>query len=44
MVTPSRRFRVAFSFAGEKQILYDEYHSGEFARADLGIYLPDLYQ
>ncbi len=56
-----RRFRVAFSFAGEKRpyveevaallaakigwqkILYDKYHEAEFARADLGTYLPKLY-
>jgi len=59
--TNSKRFRVAFSFAGgkrdfvgktarilanlfgEKSILYDKYHEAEFARSDLGIYLPDLY-
>ncbi len=57
----SKRFRVAFSFAGEKRefveqvagilalsfgeaaILYDKYHEAEFARYDLGIYLPKLY-
>jgi tetratricopeptide (TPR) repeat protein len=57
----SRRFRIAFSFAGEKRdfvakvaailakrfgeeaILYDKYHEAEFARHDLGIYLPKLY-
>ena len=57
----SKRFRVAFSFAGEKRkfvadvasilstrfgqaaILYDKYHEAEFARRDLGFYLPDLY-
>jgi tetratricopeptide (TPR) repeat protein len=57
----SKRFRVAFSFAGEKRdfvsevagilakhfgqdrILYDRFHEAEFARRDLGIYLPDLY-
>ncbi|MGH8625184.1 MAG: DUF4062 domain-containing protein [Gammaproteobacteria bacterium] len=56
-----RRFRVAFSFAGEKRdfvakvaavlaqrfgefaILYDKYHEAEFARSDLGTYLPKLY-
>ncbi|MEQ1747863.1 MAG: tetratricopeptide repeat protein [Prosthecobacter sp.] len=55
------RFRIAFSFAGEKRpfvkevadilakrfgqeaILYDKYHEAEFARHDLGIYLPKLY-
>lgn len=55
------RFRIAFSFAGEKRIfvskvadilaqrfgeeavLYDKYHEAEFARRDLGVYLPDLY-
>lgn len=57
----TKRFRVAFSFAGEKRdfvarlaailaarfseaaILYDKYHEAEFARGDLGLYLPDLY-
>jgi hypothetical protein len=57
----TRRFRIAFSFAGEKRdyvaqvanilaqkfnqaaILYDKYHEAEFARHDLGIYLPKLY-
>ncbi|HEX7174195.1 MAG TPA: AAA family ATPase, partial [Pyrinomonadaceae bacterium] len=57
----SKRFRIAFSFAGEKRdfvkqvaailaerfgeaaILYDKYHEAEFARYDLGIYLPKLY-
>lgn len=57
----AKRFRIAFSFAGEKRdfvaevaailarkfgeqaILYDKYHEAEFARRDLGIYLPDLY-
>lgn len=61
MSQPSKRFRVAFSFAGEKRafvemvagllavefgkraILYDKYHEAEFARRDLGIYLPELY-
>ncbi|HEX3184425.1 MAG TPA: tetratricopeptide repeat protein [Pyrinomonadaceae bacterium] len=56
-----KRFRVAFSFTGEKRafvaevarilgerfgetaILYDKYHEAEFARRDLGIYLPELY-
>src|SRR5262245_14532657 len=56
-----RRFRIAFSFAGEKRdfvekvadilaakfkkkaILYDRYHEAEFARRDLGRYLPKLY-
>jgi len=28
---------------GEVAILYDKYHESEFARRDLGIYLPDLY-
>ena len=59
--TSGKRFRVAFSFAGEKRgfvskvaailagrfdedhILYDKYHEPEFARRDLGIYLPKLY-
>lgn len=58
---PTKRFRIAFSFAGEKrefvekvaellgaqfgkdQILYDKYHEAEFARFNLGIYLPKLY-
>jgi tetratricopeptide (TPR) repeat protein len=57
----TKRFRIAFSFAGEKRdyvekvadllaerfgrdaILYDKYHEAEFARHDLGIYLPKLY-
>jgi tetratricopeptide (TPR) repeat protein len=57
----TKRFRIAFSFAGEKRdfvkqvadrlakrferdrILYDKYHEAEFARHDLGIYLPNLY-
>ena len=57
----AKRFRVAFSFAGEKRefvekvaallarqfgkgaILYDKFHEAEFARRNLGIYLPDLY-
>lgn len=57
----AKRFRIAFSFTGEKRnfvsevaailakrfseeaILYDKYHEAEFARRDLGIYLPDLY-
>ncbi len=56
-----KRFRIAFSFAGEKRdyvskvaailakqfgegaILYDKFHESEFARYDLGIYLPKLY-
>jgi tetratricopeptide (TPR) repeat protein len=56
-----RRFRIAFSFAGERRdfvekvaailarqfgdaaILYDKYHEAEFARHDLGLYLPGLY-
>lgn len=58
----TRRFRIAFSFAGEKRgfvsqvaallgerfgreaILYDKFHEAEFARHDLGIYLPKLYR
>lgn len=28
---------------GEAAILYDKYHEAEFARRDLGIYLPELY-
>jgi nucleoside phosphorylase/predicted acylesterase/phospholipase RssA len=61
MNATAKRFRVAFSFAGEKRdfvaqvaallaarfteaaILYDKYHEAEFARRDLGFYLPDLY-
>lgn len=57
----AKRFRIAFSFAGEKRafvkevaailalkfgeenILYDKYHEAEFARYDLGMYLPQLY-
>jgi hypothetical protein len=56
----TKRFRIAFSFAGEKRdfvaqvaailaqrfggavILYDKYHEAEFARRNLGIYLPEL--
>lgn len=56
-----KRFRIAFSFAGEKRpfvkevadilakrfgqsaILYDKFHEAEFARNDLSIYLPNLY-
>ncbi|MGZ5077769.1 MAG: hypothetical protein ACXWFG_04870 [Methylobacter sp.] len=59
--TNIKRFRIAFSFAGEKRdfveatarilaqrfgeerILYDKFHEAEFARYDLGIYLPKLY-
>src|SRR6185436_10530180 len=58
---PARRFRVAFSFAGEKRefvsemaaiiaerfgeeaVLYDRFHEAEFARDDLGLHLPNLY-
>jgi hypothetical protein len=57
----AKRFRIAFSFAGEKRdfvaqvaailaqrftkaaILYDKFHEAEFARYDLGVYLPGLY-
>jgi tetratricopeptide (TPR) repeat protein len=60
-IMSDKRFRIAFSFAGEKRdfvsqvaailagrfgeqkILYDKYHEAEFARRDLGIYLPELY-
>ena len=28
---------------GREHILYDKYHEAEFARRDLGIYLPELY-
>jgi tetratricopeptide (TPR) repeat protein len=59
--TPAKRFRIAFSFAGERRefvsvvasilaarfgkeaILYDKFHEAEFARHDLGVYLPLLY-
>lgn len=59
--TNLKRFRIAFSFAGEKRdfveatakilaqrfgeerILYDKFHEAEFARFNLGIYLPKLY-
>lgn len=59
--THIKRFRIAFSFAGEKRdfveatarilaqrfgedkILYDQFHEAEFARYDLGTYLPKLY-
>src|SRR5687768_13249961 len=58
----TKRFRIAFSFAGEKRdfvaqvaailserfgeaaILYDKFYEAQFARSDLGIHLPDLYQ
>jgi SIR2-like domain/TIR domain len=61
-MSSQKRFRVAFSFAGEKRdfvaqvaallaarfteaaILYDKYHEAEFARRDLGFYLPNLYR
>ncbi len=61
MSAPGKRFRIAFSFAGEKRefvekvaailarrfgkahILYDKYFEGEFAIADLGLKLPELY-
>jgi fido (protein-threonine AMPylation protein)/tetratricopeptide (TPR) repeat protein len=61
MSASGKRFRIAFSFAGEKReyvaqvadilgqhygkeaILYDKFHEEEFARRDLGIYLPELY-
>ena len=62
MSTPSKRFRVALSFPGEKRdyveavavllaqklggeeaILYDRFHTAEFARRNLGFYLPKLY-
>ena len=57
----AKRFRIAFSFAGERrdfvkevadllaarfgqeEILYDKFHEAEFARYDLGVYLPKLY-
>jgi hypothetical protein len=57
----SKRFRIAFSFAGEKRdfvaqvatilaerfgkdhVLYDKYHEGTFARADLAFHLPACY-
>lgn len=34
---------LASSF-GEERVLYDHYHDAEFARVDLDIYLPALYQ
>lgn len=58
---PTKRFRIAFSFAGETRdfvaqvaaimaqhfgqdrILYDKFHEAEFARYDLGSYLPKFY-
>jgi tetratricopeptide (TPR) repeat protein len=58
----AKRFRIAFSFAGEKRdfvaqvaailaqrftkaaILYDKFHEAEFARYDLGVFLPGLYR
>ncbi len=58
---PQPRFRVAFSFPGEKRayveeaatllaarfgeeaVLYDRFHTAEFARPNLGTYLPELY-
>lgn len=61
MPAAAKRFRIAFSFAGEVRdfvektaailakkfgqdaILYDKYHEAEFARHDLGLYLPKLY-
>lgn len=61
MSSLKKRFRVAFSFSGEKRpfvaqvaailatrfgeraILYDKFHEAEFARRDLGFYLPELY-
>lgn len=61
MSTTEKRFRIAFSFAGEVRefventanilaaqfgqdnILYDKFHESEFARWNLGIYLPKLY-
>ncbi|HRH38925.1 MAG TPA: hypothetical protein PK760_11295, partial [Flavobacteriales bacterium] len=60
-IMSSKRFVIAFSFAGEKRnfvkatadllaarfgeekILYDKFHEAEFARNNLGIYLPKLY-
>lgn len=57
----SKRFRIAFSFAGEKRdyvakvariladrfgedaILYDKFYEAEFATANLGLDLPELY-
>ena len=59
--TSAKRFRIAFSFAGEKRefiekvariladrfgedaILYDKFCEAEFATADLGVDLPELY-
>lgn len=58
-----KKYRVAFSYAGEKRevivqetaeriaerfgkgrVLYDKFHQAEFARPDLGKYLPALYE
>jgi hypothetical protein len=33
---------LAYRF-GEEKILYDKFHEAEFARGDLGVYLPELY-
>jgi tetratricopeptide (TPR) repeat protein len=62
MEPTTKRFRIAFSFAGEKRsyveqvaailaerfgekrILYDKFHQGEFSRGDLAVYLGDLYE
>jgi hypothetical protein len=61
MIGDTKRFRVAFSFAGarrayvrklacllarkfgQKAILYDKFHQAEFAQAELGKTLPDLF-
>jgi tetratricopeptide (TPR) repeat protein len=61
MSVTEKRFRIAFSFAGEvrefvektanilaaqfgqDKILYDKFHESEFARWNLGIYLPKFY-
>jgi tetratricopeptide (TPR) repeat protein len=61
MPVVEKRFRIAFSFAGEvrgfveetanilaaqfgqEKILYDKFHEAEFARSNLGMYLPKLY-
>ena len=59
----AKRFRIAFSFAGETKrefvepvanilarrfgraaILYDRFHTAEFARSDLAFHLPELYE
>lgn len=36
--------RLLASKFGEDKVLYDEFHRAEFARPNLGMYLPDLYK